>query len=130
LPHSLNAILESKDRVYLKHSERKKYQTRGLQEASSRRDTSSVSEDEKEKDGKKGDDFFMDLGLEPLKRILFDMKKITTIEHLTTQHDPNAARDSGLPRYLDFIHDKNAKRREHKFTQEKIHGKQVKSFIR
>ena len=58
------------------------------------------------------------------------MKKINT-EHISYNFDPNAARESGLPRYCHYLRDTSVKMRKHRGTDQKILGQSKESqFIR
>jgi hypothetical protein len=122
VPGTLNGILESRSRVYLKPEEKKKRSQ--IQE-----DQSHISNADNEE--VKEESLFLDLGLEPLRRILFDMKKIDT-NHVNYNFDNNAARQSGLLSYCDYIHDKSDKMRVHRSTQQKIYrnNENFSTFIR
>eukprot|EP01040_Poterioochromonas_malhamensis_P003180 gene3180-3391_t len=110
VPKTLNAILESKERVYLKYNPALKNKA-PHESTEDPFNITNITEEEQYAQ----DTMHLDLGVEPLRRILFDMKKLGN-EHKHQSFDPYAVRTSGLPRYVNYIHDKTLKMRDHQHT--------------
>jgi hypothetical protein len=109
MPNKMSEILEKRDRIYFKRPSQYDEHHGLLKQKLT--ESSHINSNEINQEAEEEKETILDLGLEPLHRILFEMKKLG-VETTSYQFDANAAKSAGLKNYCEYIHDKNVKIRK------------------